>query len=352
VVTTLTFSAAPPNLQVCADDTGAWTAPAVRLPVAESPAKEPESARFEPFPERYVRDWDQLRLNVDQRAAVSRGLGSDVLFLWGPPGTGKTDVVAHIIEGCYRQGHNVLFLAPTHVAVDQGLHRVYRLLAGEAGFKEGLVQRTGQIALPALDAEYGDWIRKEAIVARLAAGLHREIEAVTGYQLKIRGRLARRMRVEGLMRQQADALRTLAADQGAWQAAGAAAHAAGQQHQVLTEEIRRLETATVLRRQHRRNQLAGQMAQMLVNYTNHAAAEAFRVRLAAAHQAAEHASRQLAQPDCDVSALPPLAALRQVDQDLTAKAEELRGRLRKLADQVRARCRVKGATVAKAVAAP
>ncbi|HLS76481.1 MAG TPA: AAA domain-containing protein, partial [Nocardia sp.] len=96
---------------------------------------------YEDNPGRWVANWATLRLNARQRIAVRQSLASEVLFLWGPPGTGKTDVVGHIVEGNVRQGHNVLFLAPTRVAVDQALERICDLLVDETGFSQGMVQR-------------------------------------------------------------------------------------------------------------------------------------------------------------------------------------------------------------------
>lgn len=42
------------------------------------------------------------RLNDEQRAAVELAVGSDALFVWGPPGTGKTSVVAGIVGSLTR----------------------------------------------------------------------------------------------------------------------------------------------------------------------------------------------------------------------------------------------------------
>lgn len=125
-------------------------------------------------PGRWVANWPDLRLNPRQRQAITQALASEVLFLWGPPGTGKTDVVAHIVEGSYRQGLNVLFLAPTKVAVDQALERICDLLAREERFGEGLVQRAGEIELPSLRSRYGEQLDP----ARIAARLMHDIDAV------------------------------------------------------------------------------------------------------------------------------------------------------------------------------
>ena len=87
--------------------------------------------------ERLVDGYRDLPLNDRQRDAIEHALACDVTFIWGPPGTGKTDVVARIVEGCFRQGQRVLFLAPTHVAVDQAVERICALLERAVGFDGG-----------------------------------------------------------------------------------------------------------------------------------------------------------------------------------------------------------------------
>ena len=106
-------------------------------------------------PGRYVRGYRDLKLNDRQRLAIEQALASEIAFVSGPPGTGKTEVVGRVVEGCYRQGLRVFFLAPTHVAVDQALERMCELLAGEPDFHSGLVQRAGDIAVASLADRYG-----------------------------------------------------------------------------------------------------------------------------------------------------------------------------------------------------
>jgi nucleoside-triphosphatase THEP1 len=365
VVVPLAFPGSPPNLQVCEDDTSTWVALADRLrAVAASASAEPESARWilgrgnpavkvEVAPERYVRGWHGLRLNAEQRTAVSRALASDVLFLWGPPGTGKTDVVSYIVEGCYRQGLNVLFLAPTKVAVDQALLRVCKLFEAEDGFDAGLVQRTGDIAVPALDAAYGEYIVEEQIVARLSAGLHREIEVDSGYQSIVRGQLERRLRVDELNRRLAEAERANAAEHQAWQRADTEARAAHQACERLTEELRKANEGFALRKQHRIEQLTGKLVAAQGQFAQHGslATTAYH-RMTAASQAVAQSRELLAHPDNDVTGWPATAALQQQDRELSARLKELDQQVRRIGDVVKARCRVKAATVARAVVSP
>ncbi|MBR7838760.1 AAA family ATPase, partial [Actinospica durhamensis] len=362
VLTTLAFPGNPPNLQVREDDTSTWVALAARLRgVVTAWGEEPEAARWvlgggkpaakvEPTPDRFVRDWHRLRLNAEQRMAVSRALASDVLFLWGPPGTGKTDVVSHIIEGCYRQGLNVLLLAPTKVAVDQALLRVCRLLEAEDGFDEGLVQRAGDIALPALAQAFGERISEERIIERLTAGLADRLDKLTDEHAVVRGQLERRLRAEELLRRHAEAQNTKAHAYQAWQAADGAVRATEQACARLMEDLHKAHNGFALRKQHRIEALSAQFAaaqDQLGQYRAQAAAT--YQGFVGADQAAGQIGGRLSSPENDVSDCAPTAALRQRDQELKDQIAELEAQARKVVDVVRARCRVKGATVARAV---
>ena len=60
-------------------------------------------------------------LNQSQRRAVQLCSDSSLAFLWGPPGTGKTRTLAHVVEELLAQGKRLLVLSTTHAAVDQAL---------------------------------------------------------------------------------------------------------------------------------------------------------------------------------------------------------------------------------------
>ncbi|HEU0132942.1 MAG TPA: AAA domain-containing protein, partial [Mycobacteriales bacterium] len=70
-------------------------------------------------------------LNDEQRDAVAVALGSEAAFVWGPPGTGKTTTVAHLVAAHVRAGRSVLLVANTNTAVDTALARTVRLLDGQ-----------------------------------------------------------------------------------------------------------------------------------------------------------------------------------------------------------------------------
>jgi hypothetical protein len=114
--------------------------------------------------------------NADQIRAVRHSLGSDTTFVWGPPGTGKTNTLARIVEAHHRTGRSVLLVSNTNVAVDTALERVAERLKGEPDFHQGLVIRQGPVVKEELRRSFGPQVILEEIVARLGESLRREKE--------------------------------------------------------------------------------------------------------------------------------------------------------------------------------
>ena len=70
------------------------------------------------------------------RACLSPG----VRLVWGPPGTGKTYVLARAIEALVDEGKRVLLVSASNIAVGDVLHAVVRRMSPQAG----IVVRVGQ----------------------------------------------------------------------------------------------------------------------------------------------------------------------------------------------------------------
>jgi hypothetical protein len=118
--------------------------------------------------------WNGCSLNPDQIAAVRRSLGSDSTYLWGPPGTGKTTTLAHIVEAHYRAGRSVLLVSNTNIAVDTALEKVAERLRREPDFDQGLVIRYGPVVKEELRKRFGSQVILEEIVLRLGQKLRQE----------------------------------------------------------------------------------------------------------------------------------------------------------------------------------
>lgn len=64
---------------------------------------------------------DDGNRNEAQHDAILKAMQCRTLFIWGPPGTGKTDTLGYIIANYLKQGKKVLFASNTNRAVDVGL---------------------------------------------------------------------------------------------------------------------------------------------------------------------------------------------------------------------------------------
>lgn len=72
----------------------------------------------------YVVPTAELPLNSTQEIALRFALGSDVSYIWGPPGTGKTQTIASIIQGLISQNKSTLLISHTNAATDSALMKV------------------------------------------------------------------------------------------------------------------------------------------------------------------------------------------------------------------------------------
>ena len=113
-------------------------------------------------------------LNEEQRGAIRRSLGSDTVFVWGPPGTGKTTTLARVVEAHYRIGRSVLLVSNTNIAVDTALEKVAERLKGETDFYQGAVLRQGPVVKEELSQQFGPQVVLEKVVERLSDKVKKE----------------------------------------------------------------------------------------------------------------------------------------------------------------------------------
>lgn len=105
--------------------------------------------------------------NADQRDTVASALSSKVTYLWGPPGTGKTQVIAECVRQAAARGERTLVVSATNVAVDTALVRV---LSTTDDPKPGFAARVGTFRT---DGELHQW---RAIVDTVRIALDRDSE--------------------------------------------------------------------------------------------------------------------------------------------------------------------------------
>ena len=95
---------------------------------------------------------DHAALNASQRAAVQLCADSNLAFVWGPPGTGKTATLVHVIDELLARGERILLASTTNAAIDQ----VLATLAGRPWFAPGTFVRLGRSDADTFGTELAD----------------------------------------------------------------------------------------------------------------------------------------------------------------------------------------------------
>jgi len=79
-------------------------------------------------------DTDELvGLSGQVRKVLEQACGSSVTYIWGPPGTGKTYAIAHLVTALIESGQRVLVSSHTNAAVDQALYESVKTEDGKNG---------------------------------------------------------------------------------------------------------------------------------------------------------------------------------------------------------------------------
>ena len=135
-------------------------------------------------------------LNASQQRAVALCCQRTPAFVWGPPGTGKTTTLGHIVAALLDQGLRVLVTSTTNAAVDQALGRIADLPACAAAVEAGRVVRLGQTQEPTRGTA------PREVAERLNARLG---EAIAALRLRRRGHREQADRCDRLLSQLAEA---------------------------------------------------------------------------------------------------------------------------------------------------
>jgi hypothetical protein len=133
------------------------------------------------------RVWLGDTLDLYQRGAVRNSMGSRVTRVIGPPGTGKTIVLARAVEGHVRAGRRVLLIGKSNRSVDVAFTAVYERLAHECHSRDGFLVRYGSRDAVELIAWLAEALCLTDIVHRRLAGVpptghqtHRQVSGLRG----------------------------------------------------------------------------------------------------------------------------------------------------------------------------
>lgn len=109
---------------------------------------------------------DHAALNASQRAAVQLCADSELAFVWGPPGTGKTATLVHIVDELRAHDHRILIVSTTNAAIDQLLAK----LATRPWFAPGAFVRLGRSEADTFGAELDDIVDQRQAGRRAQLG--------------------------------------------------------------------------------------------------------------------------------------------------------------------------------------
>ena len=85
-------------------------------------------------------DYSNHTITTGQETAVQMSKSQPITFVWGPPGTGKTQTLAKIALAHIEQGHRVLMLSYSNVSVDGAILRVHKM---QPTLRPGTIVRYG-----------------------------------------------------------------------------------------------------------------------------------------------------------------------------------------------------------------
>lgn len=85
-------------------------------------------------------DYGNYKIATGQQTAVQMSKNQSITFVWGPPGTGKTQTLAKISLAHIEQGSRVLMLSYSNVSVDGAIMRVHKI---KPNLKPGTLVRYG-----------------------------------------------------------------------------------------------------------------------------------------------------------------------------------------------------------------
>lgn len=109
-------------------------------------------------------------LNSHQKRAVNHANSNAVTYLWGPPGTGKTQTLGAISQLLFSSGKRILICSNTNQAVDQVLKKLCETFTiNHPALSEGKVLRIGKSeGIPEI---YNEYVTLDGIVRRKSVDL-------------------------------------------------------------------------------------------------------------------------------------------------------------------------------------
>lgn len=150
--------------------------------------------------------------NDDQKEAVRKALGSEVSFIWGPPGTGKTDTIGFLAHAFLSRDLRILVISHTNIATDNAIQSVAELLKESPLYKGGKLIRFGTPAKEDLPNSF-PMITIEGVKETLGRHLKARLDQLNSKLLRVQSALAPFQEAATLLLQAEDIRRQLEGSQ-------------------------------------------------------------------------------------------------------------------------------------------
>ena len=115
----------------------------------------------------FVSEEHVKNLNNFQKEAVAKILANEIFYLWGPPGTGKTETLSALCLALIQGSKRIFLCSNTNKAVDQVLLKLCKRFSKQhTAVEEGQIIRVGKIADSELEQGWAEQITVDGIVER------------------------------------------------------------------------------------------------------------------------------------------------------------------------------------------
>lgn len=130
-------------------------------------------------------------LTPDQGQALLRCMSQPITYLWGPPGTGKTVLLAALALNLYRENKRVLIVSHTNHGVDGVIESLCRRItdSGRATIAEGSILRLGTPVKESLIRRYGEQVSLDSVINRSHDKVSFRLEALGRELSEVRNEL-------------------------------------------------------------------------------------------------------------------------------------------------------------------
>ena len=137
---------------------------------------------------------EHSELNQGQIDFTQKLIKNSISFLWGPPGTGKTQTLGAGLSYFYDNAERSLITSNTNKAVDQVLLKLCRRLEKEgkiSDLEEGKIVRVGKISHDELEKDFSTFVTVDGIVGRRGSEMQKKINSLENQRPELEARLSR-----------------------------------------------------------------------------------------------------------------------------------------------------------------